>query len=447
MPRTDAQYLGSELAKIKRAIKDLQSGRLKNASMHGGRLYVYDDDGDVREVIGNQGDGSYGSRVIQSPDQPTCTAPILPASDGDERVSNVFPVRWDGGIVQGVVPVVHGRVDVWTQKLPPGEEPDPSAAVLSGSIRDQQGGVTDVVVQGAGNYAVWLQMVGADRVTKGEFSQPAVVDVTALVDTERLEGALQGDLPDGIYNSLMARLAEYLYVRADQIDVNSLAADTARMNELWTGLAVISEAQIDDLLGNSAKFKTIEGAEIVGSTYQTSRSIFGSSSGGVRISGVDGEGGTIDVTNINASRVFRAGADGVLIAGDIDLSGSIRVGGSGEGGIIPSGSRTRFVGRTPSTTGPTDTMAYGRTGQLTVPTSRTRVTVTYETPVPESARVPLVSIHRPANQMTAVWAHTQSRNDRSFQIIVNASAGASFWVYYLAYWGDPPNSPGSVEAS
>lgn len=275
MPRNDSQFFGRELAQIKKAIADLKSGRLQNASMHGARIYVYDDEGDVREVIGNQGDGSYGSRVILSPPQPTPTAPILPAADGDERVATVFAVRWDGGIVQGVVPVVHGRVDVWTQKLAQGEEPDPSAAVLSGSIRDQQGGVTDVVVQGAGNYAVWLQMVGADRVTKGEFSQPAVVDVTALVDTERLEGALQGDLPDGIYNSLMARLAEFLYVRADQLDVNSLAADTARMNELWAGLAVISEAQIDSVLGNSAKFKTIESAEIRGGTISTAEGVNG----------------------------------------------------------------------------------------------------------------------------------------------------------------------------
>jgi len=236
-------------------------------------------------------------------------------------------------------------------------------------------------------------------------------------------------------------------IGAVAIDVQNLAADISKMNQLWAGIANIAEAHIVNLYANSGKFKTIEGASIVGSTYQTATSIYGSSKGGVRISGDAVNGGTIDVTDINASRVFRAGAGGVFIAGDIDLSGSIRVGGNGEGGIIPDGSRTRFTGRTPATTGSTDTMAYGRTGKLTVPTSRTRLTVTYESPTPYDARVPMVSVHRETNQMTAVWAHTQARTSSSFQVLVNASAGATFWIYYTAWWGDPPDSPGSVEAS
>lgn len=46
-------------------------------------------------------------------------------------------------------------------------------------------------------------------------------------------------------------------IKAVSIDVQDLAVDEARMNQLWAGFAGISEAQIDNLLGNTAKFKTI----------------------------------------------------------------------------------------------------------------------------------------------------------------------------------------------
>lgn len=59
-------------------------------------------------------------------------------------------------------------------------------------------------------------------------------------------------------------------IKAPAIDVQDLAANVARMNELWVGLANISEAQIDTLLANSGKFKTIQSASISGGSLRTS---------------------------------------------------------------------------------------------------------------------------------------------------------------------------------
>lgn len=204
MPRNESQHLGSELAQIKRAIKDLQSGRLQNASMHGSRLYIYDDEGDLREVIGNQGDGSYGSRVVQSPPQPTPTAPIVEVAD-----SAAVQVTWDGGIVQGSMPVVHGHTQVEHQYLGPDGEVNPDAWVLAGSIRDPDGGTTAITCAQPGRWAICLRMRGADRTTYGDRSEHAEIVSPELVDSQQIRDeidSISDRVGEGLEQSLTAAL-------------------------------------------------------------------------------------------------------------------------------------------------------------------------------------------------------------------------------------------------
>ncbi len=229
-------------------------------------------------------------------------------------------------------------------------------------------------------------------------------------------------------------------VKAVQIDVQDLAAANARMQTLWAGFAGFSEAQIDNLLANVGHFKTIN-APLVQSHTQSNR--------GWKLQ----PSGEAEIYDGNGRRVLHAHDGGLDVDGhatlrSADISGPLRVGGDGEGGIVPAGDRTRFLGRTPATTGPTDTMAYGRTGQIDPPTSRVVLRVTYETPTPTSARVPITGIHigsSHAPQALPTTA-TQNRDASGFRIRVQYMAGWHFWVYYTAFWGDPPNSDGSIEA-
>lgn len=312
MPRSEQKHLGSEVAQIKRAIKDLQSGRLQNASMHGTRLYIYDDEGDIREVIGNQGDGSYGSRVIQSPHQPTPTAPILTAGE----LGSVM-AEWDGGIVQGRVPVVHGHLKVLALFLGEDGQWDPDEARLVSSIRDRDGGATTLALGTTGRWGVAFQMVGADRVTLGAVSAPSEITVTALVDTEEIEAELEAarqerqeyrdafDERTGEYDRLMSEqedalaesdawshtalyradsaAAESAAARVEASDAAGVAQDAQAKYEAVSSRQDASEAEIE-----AARQEAAAAHEAAGEAHQYAASIADQ---------VDGIGKTIRSTN------------------------------------------------------------------------------------------------------------------------------------------------------
>ncbi len=151
-----------------------------------------------------------------------------------------------------------------------------------------------------------------------------------------------GDTTDGyqwftgwqLYEKVGAVQIEDGAVKAPKIDVDDLAASEARMEILFAGMAKFSEAQIDTLLGNSAKFKQIEGAvimggrvegaDVIGGNVSTADSIYGDSPGGARMSG-GADGGEFAATQ-NGDTVFRAGYRGAFFAGDVEAIGTIRSG-------------------------------------------------------------------------------------------------------------------------
>lgn len=246
MAETFAVKIAKEQAKLKRQSSTATAAqRLQHASIEDTFLPVKDREGQVVATWGKQPDGSFGGSVKQSPAQPTPSAPILPVPVEGERVPNNFPVEWDGNVVSGVVPEVHGYTGVWYQMVDDESAVDAEAWRLGGSIRDRLGGATTIVVPGTGMVAVAFQMVGADRVTKGPFSAPSFVTVTARVDAQdiadRLDAFADGELPDGAYDNLMVRLGEFMQIRADQIDVNSLAADQAFIGLLEAAGIVLSD--------------------------------------------------------------------------------------------------------------------------------------------------------------------------------------------------------------
>ncbi|KUG58989.1 hypothetical protein [Nesterenkonia jeotgali] len=98
------------------------------------------------------------------------------------------------------------------------------------------------------------------------------------------------DIGAGTFGSLAGDRLLADSVGAREVNTSDLAADVARMNQLWTGLAMIAEAQIDSLLGNSAKFKIIEGAAIIG--------------GSIRTSSASGDGVTVDEGTISYYDIF-----------------------------------------------------------------------------------------------------------------------------------------------
>lgn len=172
------------------------------------------------------------------------------------------------------------------------------------------------------------QAVDADKLTANSVTAEKIT--SGAVDTDKLAanavtaekvqaGAIDTDKLAA--NAVTAEKILANSVGAVQIDVQDLAANTARMNELWTGLAVISEAQIDSVLGNSAKFKTIN-APLVQSHTQSNRGWKLKPSGEIETYPVSGGG-----------RQFYVGPDGQIEARGVDIEGVLTASADPDSGV------------------------------------------------------------------------------------------------------------------
>lgn len=147
----------------------------------------------------------------------------------------------------------------------------------------------------------------------------------------------------------------------------------------------------------------------------------------------------------NRMRIPNGDFTGVVTANSMNIAGPLRVGGNGEGGIVPAGNRTRFVGRTPTQSSSEDTVVYGQTGQRINETydGNKVETIVYEVPSSSGARVPLVSTHTTSGLGSLIIAGTQQRTASQFQVStypMGAGLRFFYWIYYMAFWGEPPNS-------
>ncbi|GAA4923516.1 hypothetical protein [Nesterenkonia rhizosphaerae] len=183
----DTQLLMEQVRELTDRVKDLAAApRLAHASIDDGYLPIMEK-GKEAARLGRMPDGSFGHRVTVSPPQPTPTAPVLTVLE-----LGAMEVTWDGAVVTGYVPEVHGRTDVLIAFSEDGEEPPAAAYHVASSIRDREGGSTTVICPKAGTWFAKFQMVGADRKTRGEFSATSSARIVPPVDTEAIREELEG---------------------------------------------------------------------------------------------------------------------------------------------------------------------------------------------------------------------------------------------------------------
>lgn len=286
--------------------------------------------------------------------------------------------------------------------------------------------------------------------------------------------AAEAILAEHIYasSSLSAKVGEFLTIRSGNIESNAVTADKISFGSLngslITGLQIQTHTNNHGVKLTSAGIRafdssgsetfnvnasngsvTADGGTFTGGVFQTSSNW--ASAGGVNIS-ADSRGHFRSI-NSAGQVTARLGGDRNelrdLSVGSLSVDGELRVGGNGEGGIIPDGDRTRFVGRTPLTSSSEDTVAYGRTSAARFDPSQGAniYAITYETPTSPGSRVPICGVHItatvPGYPIPLVW-NTRNRSSSGFNLIVH-NAGLDYsptiWIYYIAYWGEPPNSP------
>ncbi|MFF9901220.1 hypothetical protein [Streptomyces longispororuber] len=106
--REQSRQFAAYLAQLEQRIADLErANQLTDASIEGGAIDVYDDEGSLQIVIGDQPDGTTGVVHVNGPPPPTPTVPQLAAARGGTAAT------WDGRFDDAdVAPLDFSRVEV-----------------------------------------------------------------------------------------------------------------------------------------------------------------------------------------------------------------------------------------------------------------------------------------------------------------------------------------------
>ncbi|MFF4606094.1 hypothetical protein ACFY12_25555 [Streptomyces sp. NPDC001339] len=125
--------IGTRLAMLEKRVQALtRAPKLANASIEDGALEVYDAQGSLRALVGQQPDGTSGVTVVNGPAPPTPAAPMV------EAVLGALAVSWDGSFTDAAVaPLDFARVEV---HVGPSPDFEPTQGTLRDTIETPQGG-------------------------------------------------------------------------------------------------------------------------------------------------------------------------------------------------------------------------------------------------------------------------------------------------------------------
>ncbi|MEK2479539.1 hypothetical protein [Streptomyces noursei] len=117
--------IGTRLARLEKRFQALtRAPKLANASLEDGTVEVYDAQGSLRALVGQQPDGTSGVSVVNGPLPPTPAAPTV------EAVLGALSVSWDGTFTDApVAPLDFARVEVHVG-------PSPDFEATQGTLRD-----------------------------------------------------------------------------------------------------------------------------------------------------------------------------------------------------------------------------------------------------------------------------------------------------------------------
>ena len=187
---TPAAKLAEDIATLKKKVQNLERApRLKNASVEGQPLPVFDGDQVLRQTIGQQPDGTYTVVDVNGPPPPVPSAPII-----EERAGTLV-VTWDGTFADGVAPPLdwdHVEVHV---SITSGYTPTDETEVIT--FHSLKGGSATLALDDVPQYVV-LQAVSTSRT---ESEPTAQVEGTPLPPTTGAGGVqtfLEDEPPVGL---------------------------------------------------------------------------------------------------------------------------------------------------------------------------------------------------------------------------------------------------------
>ncbi|MFJ8314071.1 MULTISPECIES: hypothetical protein [unclassified Streptomyces] len=172
--------IGTRLARLEQQLRTaIRAPKLANAALEESAIEVYDKDGSLRALVGQQPDGTHGVTAVNAPPPP---APSIPQA---VPALGAVTVSWDGTFRSAQAgPLDFSRVEVHAS---PTASFEPRPGTLQGSIESPQGGSFTIPTK----QPVHVRLVarntsGAPSVASGTFGPVA----PAAVDQSVLDGAL-----------------------------------------------------------------------------------------------------------------------------------------------------------------------------------------------------------------------------------------------------------------
>ncbi|MEU9946995.1 hypothetical protein [Streptomyces sp. NPDC047939] len=214
--------LATEVAQLKRRIAQIEKGQRisHGASIENAAVEVRDEDGSLRAIVGQQGDGTTGAIIMNGPPPPQPSDPIVASVLGGVTAS------WDGQFAAGaVMPLDWARIEVHASTAPVFT---PDSVTLQSTIETAQGATVVIACE----TDVYVRLVA--RTTSGTASNPS-----GTVGPYGPTPVVATDLLDGIVTTL--KLADDAVtaakVAANAIDSIALA-DGAVLSEKLAAAAV-----------------------------------------------------------------------------------------------------------------------------------------------------------------------------------------------------------------
>ncbi|MCK7627241.1 hypothetical protein MUU72_29800 [Streptomyces sp. RS10V-4] len=129
--------LAARLAAVERRLASTaRTAQLAYSSIEDGAINVFDQDGSLRAVIGQQPDGTTGINIVNGPPPPTPAPPTV------NSVLGGVAAAWDGNFVDSVAaPLDFARIEVHAAGL---DSFTPSAATLCGTLDSPRGGTLTI---------------------------------------------------------------------------------------------------------------------------------------------------------------------------------------------------------------------------------------------------------------------------------------------------------------
>ncbi|MGW0731736.1 hypothetical protein [Streptomyces sp. NPDC002851] len=180
--------IGTRLARLEKLLRTaIRAPKLANASLENGSVDVYDENGSLRTIIGQQPDGTSGVTAVNGPRPPTPSKPEV------EPVLGALHITWNGSFADGEpAPMDLSRVQVHVLASE-NAQPDPRWPTTT--IEAASGASVTVAVNHYG--PVWVRLVAVNTSgTPSTASEATQATARRAVSSDLAAGAITAEKLD-----------------------------------------------------------------------------------------------------------------------------------------------------------------------------------------------------------------------------------------------------------